>query len=211
MGNCTYTDDWVRYFAYGGNLAESKIRKVLGKYPEAVVVCLRGYRIAINKKSRNWHYAANIQRQSVGTVWGVAYRCDESDLDELDDCEKGYHRTWVTVRRPTGLRLRAITYVADHPVCDPEEAPKTEYVDLILKGAKEHNLPRQVSVHTAADRNPHGSQTVSDPSSQYHRPQPSDGSLSNMELGITVTGGGLPEQVERYFDRMVETGALVAV
>lgn len=32
---------------------------------------------------------------------------------------------------------------------------------------------------------------------------------TNMELGMMVTGGGLPDQVERHFDRMVEVGVLV--
>jgi phosphatidylserine/phosphatidylglycerophosphate/cardiolipin synthase-like enzyme len=33
----------------------------------------------------------------------------------------------------------------------------------------------------------------------------------NMELGLLVTGGKLPEQVERHFDRLVETGVLAGV
>lgn len=34
---------------------------------------------------------------------------------------------------------------------------------------------------------------------------------NNMELGVLLTGGALPAQVERHFDRMVETGVLVRV
>lgn len=34
---------------------------------------------------------------------------------------------------------------------------------------------------------------------------------TNMELGVMVSGGNLPEQVERHFDRMVEMGILVTV
>src|SRR5260370_2990688 len=33
----------------------------------------------------------------------------------------------------------------------------------------------------------------------------------NMELGLLVTGGKLPEQVERHFDRLVETGSFLQV
>ncbi len=32
----------------------------------------------------------------------------------------------------------------------------------------------------------------------------------NMELGLLVKGGGLPEQVERHFNRMIQTGVLSA-
>ena len=34
---------------------------------------------------------------------------------------------------------------------------------------------------------------------------------TNMELGVLVTGGRLPSQVERHFDRMIETGVLATV
>jgi phosphatidylserine/phosphatidylglycerophosphate/cardiolipin synthase-like enzyme len=30
----------------------------------------------------------------------------------------------------------------------------------------------------------------------------------NMELGLLITGGGLPEQIEQHFDRMIQTGVL---
>jgi phosphatidylserine/phosphatidylglycerophosphate/cardiolipin synthase-like enzyme len=33
----------------------------------------------------------------------------------------------------------------------------------------------------------------------------------NMELGLLVTGGTLPEQVERHFERLVAAGALVEI
>jgi phosphatidylserine/phosphatidylglycerophosphate/cardiolipin synthase-like enzyme len=33
----------------------------------------------------------------------------------------------------------------------------------------------------------------------------------NMELGLLVTGGTLPGQVERHFERLVDTGALLPV
>jgi len=33
----------------------------------------------------------------------------------------------------------------------------------------------------------------------------------NMELGMMVTGGGLPGQIERHFDRMVERGVLLPI
>jgi phosphatidylserine/phosphatidylglycerophosphate/cardiolipin synthase-like enzyme len=33
----------------------------------------------------------------------------------------------------------------------------------------------------------------------------------NMELGLLVTGGKLPGQVERHFERLVDTGALISV
>jgi phosphatidylserine/phosphatidylglycerophosphate/cardiolipin synthase-like enzyme len=33
----------------------------------------------------------------------------------------------------------------------------------------------------------------------------------NMELGLLVTGGSLPDQVERHFERLIEIGQLVAI
>jgi len=33
----------------------------------------------------------------------------------------------------------------------------------------------------------------------------------NMELGLLVTGGKLPGQVERHFERLIESGTLVPV
>lgn len=33
----------------------------------------------------------------------------------------------------------------------------------------------------------------------------------NMELGLLVAGGTLPERVDRHFDELIETGELVRV
>ena len=34
---------------------------------------------------------------------------------------------------------------------------------------------------------------------------------TNMELGLLLTGGKLPRQVERHFERLIEAGALVRI
>lgn len=132
----------ILYFAYGSNLAEEKIRKVLGRKPESVPTRLRGYRLAFNKDSRNWTYAANVEPTPRCVVWGAAYKCTAGDMEKLDACEKGYHRVTVQVEGPDRNVLEAVTYIANAPVHHPDRCPKPEYLKLILDGAKEQKISR---------------------------------------------------------------------
>lgn len=136
--------DDVWYFAYGSNMSRAKMRCVLKREPPSGQKArLEGYALAFNKLSTTWGYAANIGPEAGGVVWGVLYPCTARDLAELDNCEKGYHRSRVPICQDGGKVVEALTYEADCPAPHPTGVPKPCYTQMLLDGAREHGLPEE--------------------------------------------------------------------
>jgi cation transport regulator ChaC len=137
------SDQW--YFAYGSNLSrEQKVNRT-GPIREERRARLDGYRLAFNKRGTDGTGKANIVPDEGGTVWGVVYRCSPSALNEMDRHEgvSGGHyvRKTVRVRADDGEELDAVTYVAGSAYIDNSLTPSSEYLQTILRGAREHALP----------------------------------------------------------------------
>ena len=137
------SDQW--YFAYGSNLARDQKVKRTGKIREERRARLDGYRIAFNKRGTGGTGKANIVPDQTGTVWGVVYRCSPEALNEMDQYEGvsggHYARKTVRVRVDSGDELEAVTYVAGRTFIDDSLTPSPEYLQTILRGAREHDLP----------------------------------------------------------------------
>jgi gamma-glutamylcyclotransferase (GGCT)/AIG2-like uncharacterized protein YtfP len=135
---CT-EDRW--YFAYGSNLSREQKESRTGPVRMAIRCQLHGYRLAFNKRGKNGEVFANIERSKGSDVWGVAYLCDETTLQEMDRHEIGYQRALVRVVSDRADELEAVTYVAASDfVCD-EGNPSSAYLCRILAGARLHGLP----------------------------------------------------------------------
>jgi hypothetical protein len=52
-----------------------------------------------------------------------------------------YHRRQIRVRVDSGDELEAVTYVAGEAFIDDSLTPSAEYLQTILRGAREHGLP----------------------------------------------------------------------
>lgn len=137
------SDHW--YFAYGSNLSTNQKECRTGTIREARRARLDGYHIAFNKRGSDGTGKANIVRNPERTVWGVVYRCSPAALDDMDKHEGvtggHYVRTWVHVRVDAGDELDALTYVAGKAFLDDTVAPSKEYLETILQGARDHDLP----------------------------------------------------------------------
>jgi cation transport regulator ChaC len=88
----------------------------------------------------NGQVYANITAPGQG-VLGVVYFCSEESLQKMDTYEKGYERRRVQVVLENGVERNAITYVADSAIGENLALPKAEYVQKILRGARQHGLP----------------------------------------------------------------------
>lgn len=134
-------DEDLWYFAYGSNLLVDQKEARTGSIRKALPCRLKEFRLAFNKRCSNGNVAANLVAEPTEVVWGVAYLCHSHALREMDGWEGGYNRAIVTVETTGGEALEAITYLAnaDH-VCD-ESAPKDDYLNRILDGARHHRLP----------------------------------------------------------------------
>lgn len=139
------------YFAYGSNLAPERLGLRTGEHLLlAGLRCrLPGYRLAFNKRSLKMpgRAFANIMPAAGCEVWGVAYPCSEQAFEALDVHEGvalgHYTRLAVQVLHAQGEDkvLSARTYVAGAEYLCDEVAPDPGYLQLIVDGARHHQLP----------------------------------------------------------------------
>ncbi len=135
----------VFYFAYGSNMAESEMKR-RGKCPGAVVrgtAYILNKKRVFNKRRGKWGVPANIIKVSGTFGYGVLYElADETECETLDRAENGYSRIDVRVRVLPDRRIfDAVTYEAEPEAVVDEGPTEREYRGLLLKGAREHNLP----------------------------------------------------------------------
>jgi len=136
-------DCW--YFAYGSNLWIEQKEKRTGPIRQGQqrprIARLPNYRLAFNKRGNGGVVYANVVASPGAEVFGVVYRCNPESMRKMDAKEIGYERKTVKVTADNGEALEAVTYAAKHESLCPEGRPTKEYLDKILQGASEHDLP----------------------------------------------------------------------
>ncbi len=132
------------YFAYGSNLLVDQMVERIGLSVEAVdssrLARLTGYRLVFQCLEGDQAAYADIVRPGL-EVWGVVYRCTESDLTRLDHFEQGYRRELLQVTDRSGEVLEAAAYVMEHSGIGREGEPTAVYLEKIITGARRHGLP----------------------------------------------------------------------
>ena len=135
------------YFAYGSNLSIDRKQQRTGAIRSARLACLKDYRFAFNKGGASGEVYANIVPALGEVVWGVVYLCNPQAmtwLDEYEGVEGGhYRRITVEVHTNGGQIVRAETYIAGEGFIVKESRPSRSYLERILRGAEEHNLPAE--------------------------------------------------------------------
>ena len=134
----------ILYFAYGSNLSFRQFRR---RCPGATVVGrarLPGYRLAFTRYStKRKGGVADIVPQPDAEVWGALYEIDDAGLAVLDGFEgvpRAYRRETVRVIGDEGVEREALTYIANRT---GEFAPSQEYLSIIARGARDHDLPEE--------------------------------------------------------------------
>ncbi len=128
------------YFAYGSNMCSQRL---LARVPSARVlgraVCA-GYRLVCNKPSRDGSGKANLVEARGTAAWGVLYRIDLEHWETLDVFEPDYTRHVCSVRLDDGAQVTAgvYTWLGEAPA----RAAYDWYREHLLRGAREHGLPR---------------------------------------------------------------------
>jgi len=98
---------------------------------------LKDYDFVCNKKSIDGSGKGNLVLSENSEVWGVIFEIYENDLSRLDEIEGGYQRKNVTVLL-NNTPVTAVTYISDKLTGEP---PTQSYLQLIIDGAIEHQLP----------------------------------------------------------------------
>lgn len=137
------SDVW--YFAYGSNLSKGRKQNRTGLIRRAIRAKLPDYRLVFNKQGASGGVYANVRHEPGQVVWGVVYLCDPEAMAKLDLFEGvmdgHYERTPVTVEMEDGALCNAEMYVAGERFVVSEKSPSQEYLDYIVTGANEHQLP----------------------------------------------------------------------
>lgn len=133
----------VPYFAFGANTCRDVLvrrRRIEPIASEAAE--LRDHRLAFVQPGLRWIEPAfaSVLEAPGCTVHGVLHLLRPGDLERLDRYESRAHaRLERTVHAATRGPLRAWMYVARRPVFG--RAPSRRYVELLVRGAREHGLP----------------------------------------------------------------------
>lgn len=130
------------YFAYGSNLHPARMR---ARVPSARVVAVGrvpGFRLAFRKSGRDGSAKCDLEPAPEATVWGALYRFAAAEQPALDAAEgPGYYIARVTVATAEGV-VEAFTYRARRDWIDEAAVPYDWYRDLVLAGARAHDLPQ---------------------------------------------------------------------
>jgi cation transport regulator ChaC len=129
------------YFAYGSNMQRATFVQRRGMRPQrSVAGRLLGYRLTFDLPvGPGERGVAN----HACTTHGVLHLISEAEFATLDRTEgvhSGYYtRVPVMVRESEGRDVEAWTYVSSHGVAGRK--PSERYLNLLLEGAREHDLP----------------------------------------------------------------------
>jgi cation transport regulator ChaC len=135
-------NEW--YFAYGSNLWTDQLAARIGPIGQGEnrprIARLPDHRLVFNMQGDDGQVYANIERPGEG-VFGVIYRYGPAALDKLDAYEWGYERRRVLVTDAGGVTLEAVVYVAKLDRIVSGGKPSAEYLETVLRGARQHGLP----------------------------------------------------------------------
>ena len=151
----------VLVFQYGSNCLETEINSIDRLKGKAMFVdiakTIENYKLDFDVYSKNRGCAAAdiVRTCQDKKVWGVLYRVDDNlissetaptgykSFDAIEGEGINYRRHCLPVSRSkNGLIVMALTYVALKP---SKRVKKTsfKYVQLIIKGLREHNVPEE--------------------------------------------------------------------
>jgi gamma-glutamylcyclotransferase len=151
----------VRYFAYGSNMLQERMKKRVSSARYLETATLAGYVLRFNKISKDGSSKANIVRSDRpgAVVWGVLFELEESERVKLDKAEglgRGYDLVSAQVQTASGFQS-AFTYSASPEALDDNLKPYLSYKRMLLRGAKQNHLPDDYI------RSLHATKAVEDP------------------------------------------------
>jgi gamma-glutamylcyclotransferase len=135
----------VGVFAYGSNMLAARMQERAPLSKAVRIGQLVGFELCWNKRSSDGSGKCSVTETGhpKHVVWGGAYEMsagDKSSLDRAEGLGQGYGERAVEIHTQAG-RLSALTYYATS--IDPGIRPYGWYRDLVIAGAREHELPEE--------------------------------------------------------------------
>lgn len=129
------------YFAYGSNLHPDWLWNRVPSSVPVSRVSLNNWKLYFHKISDDRSAKCNILKtdSSEDRVYGVIYRFNSNEKENLDRAEGGYN--------PENLQIGkfddVLVYLAKKEKIDDKLLPYTWYRDIVIAGAKYHKLPEE--------------------------------------------------------------------
>lgn len=148
------------YFGFGSNMSMTSLRAKGVEPIKSFPAYLIGWRLRFNVEHffRHEGGVGNIEHtgEPQDIVWGVLHECPDESLAPLDGTEAygyGYDRITIEVNVKSEVsqqdttsqkdtRFSALTYVGMPAFIDNTCLPSQRYLNIILEGAEQSNLPR---------------------------------------------------------------------
>ena len=115
-----------------------------GSIPLSRTANLKNYRLAFRKELHGSGVYATIVPANGDSVRGVAYFCNSHVMNQLDLFEgvaqNCYRRELLQVTIASGATIDCVTYIGES-FANEDDAPSNEYLNRIISGATEHQLP----------------------------------------------------------------------
>lgn len=135
------------YFAYGFNLNVEKMNQKCTKPRVLGIARLSEHKIGFYEHSVVWDGAVEtVIPDTQSEVWGVLYQLESYAWDELDNCEDvrldgtGEYFHYPVEVLDTQNRVREASMYKKARL-GAAKLPSTEYLEIIIQGAKEQGLP----------------------------------------------------------------------
>jgi hypothetical protein len=126
------------YFAYGSNLLRSQISERCPDHTEIGIGILKNYRVSIGGRG-----VATIVPDPTNNTYGFVYQLSPEDVSKLDIKEGvaiGYYKQDRQLVKIADSIKICLVYI--EPIYTPGK-PSFEYLNKIIDGAIEHNLPAE--------------------------------------------------------------------
>lgn len=134
---------WIPYFAYGSCMDETSFATTVSEYKKIGAGLVDNCRVAFTRWSEKWQGGvADLIASPGDATHGILYLIHPDQLSSLDQRERPYRRKWVEVH-VDGLIVKAFTYEVMQKE-KMEIPPSKEYMETILRGAKELNKDYQM-------------------------------------------------------------------
>lgn len=135
----------MNYLAYGSNMYSPRLRLRVPSARALGVGALEGWDLRVHKRGRDGSGKCDVvpSGRAGAVVHGVVFEIDPRERRRLDRAEglgAGYRRRPVQVAAGAET-IPAFTYVAQQVFVDDSLQPFGWYKDLVLAGAREHELP----------------------------------------------------------------------
>jgi len=133
------------YFAYGSNMSTRYITNVRGVVVyESYAGYVEGYTVKFSLSGINFLEPsfAKLEIADNEIAYGVLHRIKVDDFQKIGSSESESY-TWKSLRikRDNGNEIFAKTLIANGDITDVEHIPSKCYLDILIEGSREHQLP----------------------------------------------------------------------